>query len=923
MSAPPTQPTTPERPRSGVRTRSQSRGSASEVGSIPEDLPELVGDNVDMEVANPGQEDPNAIEVVAETHEPPDKKEEKQEQKKEAKSILRSRTNTGDSKKLPRAKKEESKKEVPKKEESRATSVKRKRSSKEDEKKTTRARPRARRKKTTNTSEEDTDSQPRKRVTRRYTKSSATSESEESSHHRKKSRKRKPSSTTNTSDSDETSDDSLTSSRSRMTTVTSDSEEEPKTDKKKLKKKKPKKKRRKSVKNSEEESDEEYEYLEHDPDYKHLPESAEMQILKLYNRQNLLIEKLAKDNITARERKKIRDKITKLNDTLPYRIEKFRMKAKAEAEREMEKQMGKSFAGKFYEDMVVRSQTVKDEIDLDFQMYKKTNKERKANKKYTFGWDLHRERGKPDREIYASHYNVVKDRFKSGTLVVEDPIPLRNFLLHLREATIESKIAPSQVLSMCQLCFADKTMMTLRALMKQGTKNLRKFPNKTRPHPLQYAVARLSSMLPTKHMWKVDLMEDFWSMDLSLPAFLPNRINTTIAQLSQLALLAYEGRPQHELDEIIKIKVVLSIPKEVRLILFQHEAARLSCGDKLLSEQELYDFMRFLAGRGSRGGFRPDPLRARRTQPPDFSNHGVLRTFATARKIQYEDVCDEIALIDINEHWSCQQVPEENPEPKKPDFQGAMEAWYKHQEDLLRTQVDLIRPINKVAQTLIDQMQQQPLSHSRAPLNANAVASMDYDSEGPHGAPMLEYNHGDQPVATVNEVTRDRAPSAASQTDDIEKSRGKGKRIYRSDNSWDIYHRTFKEQNTYRDTQGFRKFWDEQVKKVGQTPWWPAVSGPCPKDLQNRFISDMNRYPRDNPILYKAGERVLVAKTFILHYAEHKASFCCGRTNCSMITCPATGSSQVLHFCDNCEIGFHSSHSCKLVAKNEADLPRN
>ena len=150
-----------------------------------------------------------------------------------------------------------------------------------------------------------------------------------------------------------------------------------------------------------------------------------------------------------------------------------------------------------------------------------------------------------------SHYNVVKDRFGARSLVVEDPLPLRNFLMQLREATIESKIAHS---------FAS------------------------------------NQHIPTLPSWS---HYDVFS--------------SAVAQLSQLALLAYEGLSQRELDVIIKTKVALLVPKEACLPIFQHEATRLN-NNKTLSETELYNFMRFLVNRDSKGGFRPYPRQVRRPE---------------------------------------------------------------------------------------------------------------------------------------------------------------------------------------------------------------------------------------------------------------------------------------------------------------------
>ena len=89
--------------------------------------------------------------------------------------------------------------------------------------------------------------------------------------------------------------------------------------------------------------------------------------------------------------------------------------------------------------------------------------------------------------------------------------------------------------------------------------------------------------------------------------------SSAVAQLSQLALLAYEGLSQRELDVIIKTKVALLVPKEACLPIFQHEATRLN-NNKTLSETELYNFMRFLVNRASKGGFRPYPRQVRRPE---------------------------------------------------------------------------------------------------------------------------------------------------------------------------------------------------------------------------------------------------------------------------------------------------------------------
>ena len=914
MSLPP-DPDAPVRPR--TRSQSRSRGSASEVENLPIDS-QGVAVNPDVPgVAAPEQVNPDAIEVQAEVNVPPNKEEISQDQK--TKSILRSTASTPELKKSSKTKK--------KKKKSKASSSR-------------------------DTSEDsESESEPRKKKKKKKSKKlSATSESEDTSHDKKKKKKKKKKKyITETSDTEDTDTSYDRKKKKKKKSKKKDEETEdsessegeeiswgdkrhfrrilpkkPPTVKEvgtKKKFKKPKRKHR----SSSEDSQQELCYLSKDPEYRHLPETGEMQILQILDQLTQATKEALEIGKDPKKAKKWQEKVEKLHRNLPYRIEQFRIGIREEMEEAYQAKLNNSFTGKFYEDMVMRSSKAKDEIILKFDVYVRIGSARK-NPKYTYGWDLHHEKGKPDKDVYSGYYNVVKDRYKAGSLLLTDAVPLRNFLIYLREATKEAKLAPSQILAMCTLCLHEKTMRTLRVLRDQGEQQLEKYPGKLRPHPLQYAIRRLSTMLPTKHMIVVDLMEDFWSQDMSLEAFLPNQVNTTIAQLSENALVAYEGRTQDELDEIIKMKVALSVPKEVRQLIFQHEAARLQNGDLMFSEDELYDFLRFIAGRGAKGAFKPDLRRVKKPNP-DYENHGIIRSFATTRKIKYTDVKDEAVVCDAKENWNPAPAP-------TPDIVPSMEQrlaetvleLQRNQEDLLRKQSEIFAPISGVAQKLMDQFQQQQPStaYIRSPMSVAAVTAVECADE----STMLEYAPSDSSIATVNQISREQHASTLStqQQDDLDKqgkTKGGGKLIHRNDKSWDVYHRQFKEQNTYRDTQGYRRFWDDQVRKVKQTPWWPNVTGNCPKDLQNRYVSEMNRYPRDHPILYKTGEKIMVAKAFILTYADNKVSFCCGRSNCSMITCPATGSSQVLNFCDNCEIGFHSSHSCHLVAKDEADLPRN
>ena len=917
-------PQTPDKTRS-MRTRSMSRASVSSVGSDVLEDPNVAVDNpvVAQELVTVGQENPGAeaIQVQADVNPTPEEKEkdEKKTRKKDSNSVPRSRTSTVGSKKSSSSKKEDTKQDLSKKEELKKDMSGKEEASGKEETSKKEKKKKSKKKKTPVTSDaySTTDGD----LSRRTSDSSDSEDEDKKKRRRRK--KKKSHKKSETSGVSETSEDE-------------EKKAEPKKEKKEGDEKKEgneKKEEDEKKKKKDEDTADEWDYLAKDPEYSHLPDSAEMEILRLMNQIFILVQKSLDDKVmdSKRKRKKYQLRAKQLNNSLPAKMSAYKRKAQEEAEKKIEKQMGKSFAGKFYEDMVVRSQTMKDDVQLDFSNYKKTKAEREKDERYSKGWDMHRERGKPDKETYITHYNIVKDRFGARKLVIEEPLPMRNFLVHLKDATVENKLAPSQVISLCQLCLSDRTMMCFRVLMKQGHNQLQDYPGEIMPHPVAYAVSRLSRMLPTQHMIVVDMMEDFWSMDLSLHKFLPDKINTTIATLSQLALLAYEGRPQKELDEIIKTKVALSIPKEVRLLVFQHEAARLANGDKMLSETELYEFMRFLAGRGSKGGFKPDPRRVRRPEPLDSAHHGILKTFAVARKVDYQDVIDEVAMVDPNDCWSACQVPEPAPAPapaQDAQMDSMLALWARQQEEILLKQADILSnlPINRVAQTLIDQLQERPHSQTVPPTNVVAATSLEFEDRH---TPMLEYAPSSAMVAATSaEPAREQTKTssqkkgAAESKFDVKPPRN-GKYITRSDNSWDVYHKMFKDQNQYRESNGYKRFWEDQVSKVGLTPWWPEVTSPCPKDRQNRYVSEMNRYPRDKPILYKTGERVMIAKTYLLHYADHQASFCCGRTTCSMISCPPTGDQHILHYCDTCEIGFHSSTCCRMVSKSEADIPRN
>ena len=846
MSNPSSQPTTPNRSASrsrSIRTRSQSRDSATSAGTdLSEDPTSLEMEMPsDQELANqdPVSPNPDAIEVQALVEETPQedskkedsrKENEKKKRKSRSNSRTRKRTSTPDPKpprrpKSPKSPKKEKKKQVSKK------------------------------------------SHPKKEEERRKKEDSKREE------RRRRSRERK---------------------------------------------------RREETEN-EESSEDDVQYLHNDPVYGYLVNAPEYELAKYLSRLIQLTQKTLAPKLQETNKARYRVQLKQLHNELPIHMHNLHTKTHAKTKKDVDR----SFANQLYEDMVIRSQNMKDDIRLDFSKYQKTERERRLEPKYASGWDLNRDRNKPDKELYSTVHQVLKDKYGCRKLVIEDPVPLRNFLMDLRNSTYESKLAPSQVMSLCQMGFADRTLECFRVLYKQGELALTKPPDPVQPHPIASAVAKLSLMLPTNYMHIVSLVDDFWSMELGLRQFLPDTVNTTIATLSQLALLAYETAPQSVRDDIIKIKVAMSVPKEVRLLIFQHEAARRQNGDELLSETELYDFMRFLAGRGSRGGFRQDPRRVRRPDQQDVSKHGVFKTYALLKGIKFDNVKDEIAYIDKQEQLRLlepQPKPNECVEPSP--FPNALLQWQERQEEALQEQVALLKGLPfQMAQTFVDQLKAQAnasVSQSgyHTPLS---VAALDFQEPAPS---IDEFEASDAEAKFANEVTsstpeKSNATNAPSEEKDETKKmrKGAGKYISRTDPSWDFYHKNFREQNTYKDSQGFRKFWENQVRKIGLTPWWPDVSKPCPKDKQNRFISEMKRYPKDSPLLYKVGEVILVARAYIKLMADHRVSFCCGRSDCGMVTCQSTN--PILSFCTKCEIGYHASSTCVLVPKDEADLPSN
>ena len=682
--------------------------------------------------------------------------------------------------------------------------------------------------------------------------------------------------------------------------------------------------RRRETTEDEESSEDDVQYLHKDPAYGYLVDAPEYEIAKYLSRLIQLTQKSLAPRLQETNKARYRMQLKQLHNELPMHMHNLHTKTHAQTKKDVDR----SFANQLYEDMVIRSQNMKDDIKLDFSKYQKTERERRLEPKYESGWDLNRDRNKPDKELYSTVHQVLKDKYGCRKLVIEDPVPLRNFLMDLRNSTYESKLAPSQVMSLCQMGFADRTLECFRVLHRQGELALTKPPAPVQPHPIASTVAKLSLMLPTNYMHIVSLVDDFWSMELGLRQFLPDTVNTTIATLSQLALLAYETAPQSVRDDIIKIKVAMSVPKEVRLLIFQHEAARRQNGDELLSETELYDFMRFLAGRGSRGGFRQDPRRVRRPDQQDVSKHGVFKTYALLKGIKFDNVKDEIAYIDKQEQLRLlepQQKPNECVE--QPPFPNALLQWQERQEEALQEQVALLKGLPfQMAQTFVDQLKAQAnagVSQSgyHTPLS---VAALDFQEPAPS---IDDLEASDTETKFANEVTSTPEKSNATNAPSDEKDetkrmkRGAGKYISRTDPSWDFYHKNFREQNMYKDSQGFRKFWENQVRKIQLTPWWPDVSKPCPKDKQNRFISEMKRYPKDSPLLYKVGEVILVARAYIKLMADHRVSFCCGRSDCGMVTCQSTN--PTLSFCSKCEIGYHASSTCVLVPKDEADLPSN
>lgn len=598
-------------------------------------------------------------------------------------------------------------------------------------------------------------------------------------------------------------------------------------------------------------------------------------------------------------------------------------------------------ASRLVSDLLMKTQTLKEDIHFPFTNYWIPAVVEKGKIIKDGFWD-DEERKRSPKEDFEPYSKTMRTRFQNLQLETTDD-NFREFFEKLIEIDENLKLSPRQVCIIVDLCFSDQASRIFKHLKRTYTKEYEKTP-KQDSHPVNLALKEIYSMLPYQTVLRIRLTDDFFSAELTARMLAPDICNQTLTRIHALARDAFPGVPDAELCSMIKLKFIMTLPKEMRLLLLTQEERRksLNLGDD--SVENLFGHIRFWSGRTNRSFRGYNPANLNEVHLYNDAEFGCFQIFCRERKIPFsipqdatpvvidgqlshppEVACaPPVASTNHNEEWKdeIQKILIQNQQMSQ--AQGNL---LQQQAQLLQTMMQTrVYPTQETVYhvpqlAITDQSSTQPLPS----LSQEEAASVTGGGKGSKSSKKSKKGKKKEAEPSNPDQMQANAISEVETVLHVRKSQiyktpprnAESKLISMNSKNFDLHQKQV--YDLYKDIP-FTQFIEENLRIQKIDPWWRNHSGIRKRDRYNRFQSDSPGIDKSMPIFYKKGNQYFLARALINFFKERDLSFCCASKSCRQDDCEV-GKSSVL-YCASCMTSFHPASTCSVAPLTEAS-PKN
>ena len=604
-------------------------------------------------------------------------------------------------------------------------------------------------------------------------------------------------------------------------------------------------------------------------------------------------------------------------------------------------------ASRLVSDLLMKTQSLKEEIDFPFDNYwieleidpAKARDPLQPNQP-TGRWD-HLEVRKPSREFFEPYSKTIRTRFSNLELDRGDEF--RAFFEKMMEIDDNIHLSPQQVCVLVDLTFSDQAARIFKNARKNNIEIYKNNPVRGR-HPVNMALKEIYDMLPSRTVLKVRLQNDFCSSEINARVLAPDMIDQTLSKLHALAKDAFPVFPDSEIAAIIKLKLMMTLPKEMRLLLLTQEERRKAHRLPPEKTETLFNHMRFWSGRTSRN-FRGHSLtNLHEIHLYNDAEYGIFQTVCRNRKIPFSipdvdsDVILEGALPDTLDPFP-QAGPRSDPLPVhewKEQLQEVIQQNAQMNRDLLQQQNRFFQsmlqqaPIERetvyhVPQLAItDQTNAQPLSSS-AEVDESSSQGTTSSKNGKKGKKNKKKKGSENKPDELNANLVSSADPTAQFLDMVFKGKNpiyktppknaEARIITLGDKNFEFHQKNV--YDLYKDIP-FNVFVEENLKLLRIPVWWKnRTKKERRRDKFARLISDLEPFSQVQPIFYKKGNQYFLARSLIELYKKNDCSFCCSSKECAPEFCEF--SKQKIIYCHSCKCNWHASSDCQMVSFKDAE----
>ena len=569
-------------------------------------------------------------------------------------------------------------------------------------------------------------------------------------------------------------------------------------------------------------------------------------------------------------------------------------------------------ATRLVSELLMKTQTLKQEFNLPFENYWD---------KTTHSWDDF-ERARLPKEFFDPYVKLMKEKFKD--LQLSDGKLFRQFFEKLLEIDDAIKISPKQVCVLTDLCFNDQSSRIFKNLKRTFDVTHR---NIEKQHPVFMALKELMDMLPKRTVLKVELTNDFMSFTITPRQLAPDLIDSTLTTLYALARDAFPTMPSTELCSMIKLKLLMTLPKEMRLLLITQEERRRQYKLDYEDVESLYAHLRFWSGRVNRNFRGYDTSNIYECYLYDDCEYGAFQISCRERNIPFtvpeKDVVVEGKLAPPVEE-SLPPAPVCTA-PSEPD------AWQQDIREILRQNQSLIQS-QAQTQTAMAQQQAQffqrmfqsqvpseaPVFQEPAALPALPAPPSVHEEEEPEGKkkkkqPAKKGKVAEQLQANDVSASSPEGPPVSTKLK-IYKPAPKnatGRQITQKDPNFALHQRQF--YDMYKQFP-FNDVVEENLRILKMTPWYTNNKGKRQRNEFGKYTADVESIPKAVPIYFKKGNQIYLAKPLLQFYKERGVALCCGSRSCNQKSCEAQPTNNHM-LCESCYSSWHVPSLCCTTPK--------